>query len=238
MLPPTAPPRAHRRVESPHIDAPSPREQVGYPDKWIDYTPLTLDETNLLQNIVASSRFEHGRQLARMNKPVDPTRWEMPPQTINAYFHPLRNEIVFPAAFLQFPLFAPDADDAVNYGAMGAVIGHEMTHGYDDQGRKFDDKGNMADWWTEEDASKFDAQAKKLVSQFAGCVCVRSIRLSVWHACRDACAAWCASYCGTMATAVASGAPVHSAGPRGVGSRSRRRTQTGTGCTGLRSTAS
>mmetsp|Transcript_64421 Transcript_64421/g.140270 ORF Transcript_64421/g.140270 Transcript_64421/m.140270 type:complete len:440 (-) Transcript_64421:66-1385(-) len=141
--------------------------KIGFPDVWFDYTGLDIVENDLLTNVMHANEFEHKRELDRMDKPVDPHRWEMSPQTVNAYYHPLRNEIVFPAAFLQFPLFDPTADAAVNYGAMGAVIGHEITHGYDDQGRQFDADGNMADWWTEEDAQRFTTRAKVIVDQFS-----------------------------------------------------------------------
>ncbi len=141
--------------------------KVGYPDKWRDYSGLTIDPAkSLYENVKAATYYETRRNLDKMGKPVDKDEWGMTPQTINAYYNPTTNEICFPAAILQAPFFDPEADDATNYGAIGVVIGHEMTHGFDDQGRMFDANGNMIDWWTEEDASKFQAAAEKLAAQF------------------------------------------------------------------------
>ena len=141
--------------------------KVGYPDKWRDYSALTIDpDLSLYDNMKAASLWSTKRNLDKWNKPVDKEEWEMTPQTVNAYYNPLNNEIVFPAAILQAPFFDPEADDAVNYGAIGVVIGHEMTHGFDDEGRAFDYQGNMTDWWTEEDAAKFTEVAEKLAGQF------------------------------------------------------------------------
>ena len=140
--------------------------KIGYPDKWIDYTNLDVKDDSYYQNVMRANYFESKRDIAKIGKPVDKTEWEMSPQTVNAYYEPLRNEIVFPAAILQPPFFNQKADDAINYGAMGAVIGHEITHGFDDQGRQYDAEGNIADWWTKEDADKFKERADKLVQEY------------------------------------------------------------------------
>jgi putative endopeptidase len=140
--------------------------KIGYPSHWRDYSALTVSRNDLIGNIQRSSEFEWNRDLARINQPVDKTEWGMTPSTINAYYNPSFNEIVFPAAILQPPFFDPDADDAVNYGAIGAVIGHEISHGFDDQGSKYDGKGVFQDWWTKEDRANFDARTKQLVAQF------------------------------------------------------------------------
>ena len=141
--------------------------KVGYPDKWEDYSKLDIDENKtLVETYLAVTRFEHDRNMADLGKPVDRDRWYMNPQEVNAYYMPTTNEICFPAGILQPPFFNVNADDAVNYGAIGVVIGHEMTHGFDDQGRNFDKDGNMNDWWTKEDAEKFRTAASKLVAQF------------------------------------------------------------------------
>ncbi|MBD5163889.1 MAG: M13 family metallopeptidase [Bacteroidales bacterium] len=141
--------------------------KIGYPDQWRDYTNLTIDPKesyweNMKKAIVFNTEFNN----ADYGKPVDRNRWFMSPQTVNAYYNPTTNEICFPAGILQAPFFDPEADDAVNYGAIGVVIGHEMTHGFDDQGRQFDKDGNMADWWTAADAEAFEELANKLVEQF------------------------------------------------------------------------
>ncbi len=141
--------------------------KIGYPDTWRDYSKLTVDpEKSYWENIKAAIMFNNEYNMNDYGKPVDRTRWHMSPQTVNAYYNPTTNEICFPAGILQSPFFDPEADDAVNYGAIGVVIGHEMTHGFDDQGRQFDKDGNFANWWTEADASAFTALADKLVAQF------------------------------------------------------------------------
>ncbi len=140
--------------------------KIGYPDVWRDYTAWTAGDESYLANARLADQFEFKRNLAKLGKPVDRTEWGMAPQIVNAYYNPLLNEIVFPAGILQPPFFDPAIDDAVNYGAMGAVIGHELLHGFDDQGRKFDAEGNMANWWTDEDAEKFTARAQRLIDQF------------------------------------------------------------------------
>ncbi len=146
------------------------QKKIGYPDKWRDYSALALAPGPFILNVLAAERFEHRRDLAKIGKPVDRTEWGMTPPTVNAYYNPSMNEIVFPAGILQPPFFDPAADDAINYGGMGAVIGHEMTHGFDDQGRQFDAKGNLTDWWQPADAAKYTAQADKVVEQFNGYV--------------------------------------------------------------------
>ena len=143
--------------------------KIGYPDKWKDYSKYEVTPESYFQNMHRSIRFETEREMAKIGKPVDKQEWFMTPQTVNAYYSPEMNEIVFPAAILQPPFFNMDADDAVNYGGIGVVIGHEMTHGFDDQGRKYDEKGNLNNWWTEEDAAKFNertAQLAKLFDEF------------------------------------------------------------------------
>ena len=142
--------------------------KIGYPDKWKDYSTLEVDpEKSYFENLLAASKWYVADNLSKLGKPTDKTEWGMPPQMVNAYYNPTTNEICFPAAILQPPFFNPDADDAVNYGAIGVVIGHEMTHGFDDQGRLFDKDGNMNDWWTEEDAATFKAKSEKLVQQYS-----------------------------------------------------------------------
>ena len=141
--------------------------KIGYPVKWRDYSKLTLSPTDLYGNVERSGAFEWRRDVVRLNGPVDKTEWGMTPQTVNAYYNPVNNEIVFPAAILQPPFFDPDADPAINYGGIGGVIGHETSHGFDDQGRKSDGDGVLRDWWTAEDAAKFTAQAEKLAAQYS-----------------------------------------------------------------------
>lgn len=140
--------------------------KIGYPDKWRDYSGLEIKDDSYWANVRRSNIFDMAYQLANVGKPVDKSRWHMNPQTVNAYYNPTTNEICFPAAILQPPFFNPDADDAVNYGAIGVVIGHEMTHGFDDQGRNYDKDGNLIDWWTAEDAVRFKERADKLVDQY------------------------------------------------------------------------
>ena len=140
---------------------------VGYPDKWRDYSALKIDPTDLYGNVKRSSAFEYAYALGDLNKPVDRKKWAMNPQEVNAYNGGLENKIVFPAGILQAPYFSESVDDAVNYGAIGAVIGHEIIHGFDDQGRKIDAEGAVRDWWTPEDAARFDAAAKAFGAQYA-----------------------------------------------------------------------
>ena len=142
--------------------------KIGYPDEWRDYTGLVIDADSWFDNRRASARFEFTRQMNMLGKLVDPHEWSMAPHVVNAYYHPLRNEIVFPAGILQPPFFSLDADDAVNYGAIGAIIGHEITHGFDDQGSRFDADGNVRDWWTPQDRVEFDTRARVVIDQYAG----------------------------------------------------------------------
>ncbi|KFN48009.1 M13 family metallopeptidase [Arenimonas composti] len=143
--------------------------KVGYPDKWRDWSGLSIDPAaGYAGNAMAAARFNTRFMLDKIGKPVDRSEWGMSPQTVNAYYRATANEIVFPAAILQPPFFDPNADDALNYGGIGAVIGHEMLHGFDDQGSKFDAAGNMADWWTDEDRAKFEAAATLLADQYSG----------------------------------------------------------------------
>ncbi len=140
--------------------------KIGYPDKWRDYSNLKVNRTSYLTNVLNGRRFNIAFELNQINKPVDHTLWEMTPQTVNAYYNPSNNEICFPAGILQPPFFFADGDDAVNYGAIGVVIGHEITHGFDDQGRKYDKKGNLNEWWTKEDEKRFNEHSDILVKQF------------------------------------------------------------------------
>ncbi|MEP6568378.1 MAG: M13 family metallopeptidase [Acidobacteriota bacterium] len=141
--------------------------KIGYPDKWRDYSALKIERTSFVDNLLRSSEFERQRNLAKMGQPVDRTEWGMTPPTVNAYNNSLMNEIVFPAGILQPPYFDLTGDDALNYGAIGAVIGHEMSHGFDDQGRKFDLQGNLKDWWTEADAKNYTERANCVEQQFS-----------------------------------------------------------------------
>jgi putative endopeptidase len=141
--------------------------KIGYPDKWRNYSALRVSADDLIGNLVRSSQFELHRQAARLGTPVDREEWQLTPQTVNAYYDPTLNEIVFPAAILQPPFFDARADDAANYGAIGAVIGHEISHGFDDQGRQFDGDGNLRDWWTSADAERFKARTAALVAQYS-----------------------------------------------------------------------
>jgi putative endopeptidase len=140
--------------------------KIGYPDKWRDYSALEVSTDSYVSNVLRARNFEFKHMIGKVNKPVDRAEWMMPPQMVNAYYNPSMNEIVFPAAILQPPFFFMHGDDAVNYGAIGVVIGHEMTHGFDDQGRQYDKVGNLADWWTEEDTQRFNERTKVLVDQY------------------------------------------------------------------------
>ncbi|MBO0873491.1 MAG: M13 family metallopeptidase [Pseudonocardia sp.] len=140
--------------------------KIGYPNQWKDYSKLEIKRDDLVGNIERSARFEHQRALDKLGKPVDRNEWFMTPQTINAYYSPTMNEIVFPAAILQPPFFDARADDAVNYGAIGGVIGHEISHAFDDEGRQYDGDGNLRDWWTPQDAQRFTAKTQALVAQY------------------------------------------------------------------------
>ena len=143
-------------------------DKIGYPDKWIDYSALKVDREIYVSNRLRATQFAEYRDLQKIGKPVDKFEWIIPPQTVNAGYNPQNNEIIFPAGILQPPLFDPAADDALNYGGMGAIIGHELTHGFDDQGRQFDAKGNLSDWWTESDRKEFVQRSQCIIDQFSG----------------------------------------------------------------------
>ncbi|MBA2431058.1 MAG: M13 family peptidase [Chthoniobacterales bacterium] len=143
------------------------RVKIGYPDKWRDYSGLKIDRGPYVLNAARAAEFEQRRTLQKIGQPVDPDEWYMSPPTVNAYYNPTMNEIVFPAGILQPPFFDANADDAMNYGGIGAVIGHELTHGFDDQGRQYDAEGNLRDWWTKESSDAYNERAKKIVAQYA-----------------------------------------------------------------------
>jgi putative endopeptidase len=150
------------------------RAKIGYPDKWRDFSSLFLgnsssDAKSLLKVIMDCNLFDHEYDISQLFKPTDPNKWEMNPHDVNAYFHPLRNEIVFPAGILQPPFFYPDGDDAINYGAIGTVIGHEMTHSYDDKGSKFDHNGQLNNWWSDEDRKNFMKKADYFINEYGSC---------------------------------------------------------------------
>jgi putative endopeptidase len=140
--------------------------KIGYPVKWRDYSGLELRADDLVGNVRRASAFEQDHELNKIGKPIDRDEWFMTPQTVNAYYNPGMNEIVFPAAILQPPFFDADADDAVNYGGIGAVIGHEIGHGFDDQGSKYDGQGRLEDWWTESDRAEFEKRTSALIEQY------------------------------------------------------------------------
>jgi putative endopeptidase len=142
--------------------------KIGYPDRWRDYTSLAIRRDDLLGNVRRAATFETDRQLAKLGSPVDPGEWHMTPQTVNAYYNPGTNEICFPAAILRPPFFDPDADDALNYGGIGAVIAHEIGHGFDDQGSQYDGVGNLSDWWTDDDRKQFGQRTDQLIAQYDG----------------------------------------------------------------------
>jgi putative endopeptidase len=152
--------------------------KIGYPDKWRDYNALTIARDDELGNILRSRQFEFHRQLAKIGKPVDRGEWGMTPPTVNAYYSPQLNEINFPAGILQPPFFDPNADDAPNYGDMGATIGHELTHGFDDEGRQFDAQGNLRDWWTAEDGKQFVQRASCVSDQYSQYVAVDDVKIN------------------------------------------------------------
>ncbi|MHB1074262.1 MAG: M13 family metallopeptidase [Gemmatimonadaceae bacterium] len=152
--------------------------KIGYPDRWRDYSKLEIRPGDLIGNSMRAAAFEYDESASRLGQPVERWRWGMTPQTVNAYYNSVNNEIVFPAAILQPPFFNVEADDAVNYGAIGAVIGHEIGHGFDDQGRKSDGDGNLRDWWTAEDAKAFDERAAKLGAQYAALMPIDSLRIN------------------------------------------------------------
>ena len=152
--------------------------KIGYPDKWRDYAKLEVKPDDALGNLLRASEFENDRQLAKIGKPVDHNEWGMTPPTVNAYYDPSMNDINFPAGILQPSFFDKNLDDAVNYGHIGAVIGHELTHGFDDEGKKFDAKGNLADWWTADDTKKFEGRTDCLVKEYGGFTAVDDVKLN------------------------------------------------------------
>lgn len=153
-------------------------QKLGYPDKWRDYSNLNIRDDAYVLNVMRAQIFEFERQMKSIGKPVDKSEWGMSPPTVNAYFHPINNEIVFPAGILQPPMFNPKADDAVNYGAIGSVIGHEITHGYDDSGSRFNAEGNMIEWWTEDDKKNFEERIKIVEEQFNDFVVLDSVNIN------------------------------------------------------------
>jgi putative endopeptidase len=154
------------------------RNKIGYPDVWRDYSSLNIVRGDLLGNFLRANEFEARRQIAKIGKPLDRNEWGMTPPTVNAYYSPSRNEIVFPAGILQTPFFNKQADDAVNFGGIGIVIGHELTHGFDDQGRKFDPQGNLRDWWTAQDGTEFEKRANCVADEYSSFVAVDDLKLN------------------------------------------------------------
>ena len=154
---------AHKKLNTIYV-------KIGYPNKWRDYSGLEIKNDSYYANVVRSNEFDVAYMMSKINKPVDKDEWLMTPQTVNAYYNPTTNEICFPAAILQPPFFNMEADEAANYGAIGVVIGHELTHGFDDQGRQYDELGNLNDWWTEEDAKNFDNNKQTLIEAFNNCI--------------------------------------------------------------------
>jgi putative endopeptidase len=152
--------------------------KIGYPVKWRDYSGLAVDRDVYVLNVLQANEFQTRFDLDKIGKPVDRTQWVMTPPTVNAYYSPPLNEIVFPAGILQPPFFDPKADDAVNFGAMGMVIGHELTHGFDDQGRKYDADGNLRDWWTAEDAATYKERAQEIAEQYSRYVPVDDLKIN------------------------------------------------------------
>ena len=152
--------------------------KIGYPDKWKDYSKVDIRADRLYENVLNTRRHGFAEMLAKIGQPVDKTEWGMTPQTVNAYYSPSRNEIVFPAGILQPPFYDPNAEDAVNYGGIGAVIGHEFSHGFDDKGSKYDASGNLSNWWTEEDRQQFEARTGKIVAQFNGYEVLEGININ------------------------------------------------------------
>ena len=152
--------------------------KIGYPDRWRDYSSLRIVRGDAYGNSQRSNLFGYRRQLAKIGKPVDKTEWLMTPPTVNAYYNPLENNINFPAGILQPPFFNKAADDAVNFGAVGAVVGHELTHGFDDQGRRFDAQGNMRDWWTPADGKAFEERAACVDKQYGGYTAIGDVKLN------------------------------------------------------------
>jgi len=154
------------------------RNKIGYPDAWRDYSSLTVVRGDLLGNYLRANEFESKRQIAKIGKPLDRKEWGMTPPTVNAYYSGNYNEIVFPAGILQPPFFDKNMDDAVNFGGIGLVIGHELTHGFDDRGRKYDPQGNLRDWWTAEDAKEFEKRVSCIADEYSNFVAVDDLKLN------------------------------------------------------------
>src|SRR5215468_4143433 len=154
------------------------RNKIGYPDVWRDYSQLDVVQGDLMGNFLRANEFESRPQIAKINKPLDRQEWGMTPPTVNAYYSPPRNEIVFPAGILQPPFFDKEVDDDVNFGSIGAVIGHELTHGFDDQGRKYDPQGNLRDWWTEQDGKEFEQRANCIADEYSNFVPIDDLKLN------------------------------------------------------------
>src|ERR1700757_2350223 len=152
--------------------------KLGYPDKWKDYTTLDIKNDSYVANVLRSNHYEYKRMINKIGKPVDKTEWGMSPPTVNAYYNPSYNEIVFPAGIMQPPFFDKSMDDAVNFGGIGLVIGHELTHGFDDQGRKFDPQGNLRDWWTETDGKEFERRVSCVADEYSNFVAVDNMKLN------------------------------------------------------------
>jgi putative endopeptidase len=153
-------------------------KKVGYPDKWKDYSSIDITKDNIIANLRGTTHYEYNRLIAKIGKPVDRSEWQMTPPTINAYYDPTQNNINFPAGILQPPFYFSSGDDAVNYGGIGLVIGHEITHGFDDQGRQYDADGNLKDWWSAEDAKRFKARAQNIINQYNGYIAVDTFHLN------------------------------------------------------------
>jgi putative endopeptidase len=152
--------------------------KIGYPDRWRDYSKLRIARGDAFGNAERAARFEEARRLAKIGRKVDPSEWRMTPPTVNATYNPYENNVNFPAGILQPPFFDRTMDDAVNFGAVGAAIGHELTHGFDDEGRKFDAKGNLSDWWTEADAREFEKRASCLADEYSGFTVAEGVHLN------------------------------------------------------------
>jgi len=161
-----------------HVKLASFTPKIGYPDQWEDYTKLSIKADDLVGNLIRARRISSEKEIAKLGGPIQKWEWHMTPQTVNAYYNPPANEIVFPAAILQAPFFNMEADDAVNYGGIGAVIGHEMGHGFDDQGSKYDAEGNLRNWWTEQDLKEFSTRTKALVEQYSGYQVLEDLNLN------------------------------------------------------------
>jgi endothelin-converting enzyme/putative endopeptidase len=153
-------------------------DKIGYPDQWRDYSSLQIDSAEFAGDVSRAAAFESRRQLAKIGKPVNRGEWQMTPPTVNAYYDPQMNDINFPAGVLQPPLFDPKMDDAPNYGNTGGTIGHELTHGFDDEGRNFDGDGNLRDWWTKEDAKRFEQRAQCVRDQYSNYVVVDDVHIN------------------------------------------------------------